>query len=139
MSMFAGENALDERMRSAAGRFIATCRHDSGIELRYDRESVAWAAAHLERLRASTDLSCLGFLLASVAAFLGESIIAAHGGTWIDVEGEAGVRLSNGCIALPFTSVEGQVDWGPAASILQYFDGITAVLKADAEWDLRYV
>jgi hypothetical protein len=49
------------------------------------------------------------------------------------------VVLPDGCVLQPFASVEHQVELGEAASILRYFDRVTALLRADAEGDLRYL
>ena len=125
--------------RAIADRFVAERLRDRQVELRYDASSVAWVAEYLETLRENTELVRLTLLLASVAAFLGETVIALHGGKWQPVEDEWVVRLPNGCVVQPLTSVEAQVEWGRDASISRYLDRLSTILNGDVEWDLQFL
>jgi hypothetical protein len=126
-------------LREAAERFRASCSRSVASPLAYDRGSLEQVTGYLERLRADPEMQPVGVpaaMQAAAAAFLGECLIAAHGGEWVQVDAEWMVRLSNGSVAQPAAAVGNHLTRGLRHSILGYYDAVDQVLRADAEWDL---
>ncbi|MGE0023154.1 MAG: hypothetical protein AB7S70_05915 [Hyphomicrobium sp.] len=80
----------------------------------YDAESVAWVEGFIERQRGrQSEGGTPQGLIAVIGSYLGEAIIAAAGGAWIeDDAGGIGVRFPNGDTAYPFTKVRKQFEQG---------------------------
>jgi hypothetical protein len=126
-------------LRDTAERFRSSCSRSLRVALTYDRASLELVTAYLERLRVDREMQPIGVpagMQAAAAAFLGQCLIAAHGGEWVEVDAEWMVRLSNGSVAQPADAVRNHLTRGLRHSILGYYDAVDQVLRADAEWDL---
>lgn len=91
-----------------------------------DAESVAWVEGFIERqrLRLPPGEEPDG-LITVIGSYLGEAIIAAAGGDWIeDDRGGLGIRFDNGDTAYPFAKVAKQFAQGQeqGESIASFYD-----------------
>ncbi len=89
-----------------------------------DRDSVVWVEGFIERQRLDFKDDHEG-LVQTLGSFLGESIIAAGGGTWAKTDDDMiGVKFANGAWCFPFAKVRKQfangLDGGD--SIASFYD-----------------
>lgn len=122
---------MEEQISTVAEAYIRRMNREHGVELTYDRASVEWVDAYVERLKLRTDLSSLHHLAGSVAAFLGECLLRLHPGQWLDLEGEWAVHFADGCTAFPLLQVSEQFSGTEGASMLSYYDEVAAVFAAE--------
>lgn len=113
---------MSEKLREAAELFAKLSR-DAGRELTYDEAGVAWAEQYVEAVRPVESEDQLRVHTALVGAFLGEALLARHGGAWVDDEGEWAVDLAGGARVHPFRATMAQLREGSEAgeSILTVF------------------
>ena len=78
---------MGEKLRQAAELFVRLSK-DAGRELEYDAAGVAWADQYADAVRPVESEDQLRVQTALVGSFLGEALIAAHGGGWVEEEGE---------------------------------------------------
>jgi hypothetical protein len=123
---------------SAAERFLAVLKAGPEACPRFSRDALVLAAAYVDRLRTEGFTDSRSLCLWS-GARLGECLLAAHGGSWTQVLDEWAIQLPEGCVLFPFASAADHLAHGADASILRYYDAVSAVLRADVEWDLSYL
>ncbi|HET7461923.1 MAG TPA: hypothetical protein VFJ82_11775 [Longimicrobium sp.] len=113
---------MSEKLREAAELF-ANLSRDAGRELTYDDAGVAWADQYVEAVRPVESEDQLRVHTALVGAFLGEALLARHGGAWVDDEGEWAVELADGTRLHPFRAAMAQLREGSEGgeSILTVF------------------
>jgi len=113
---------VSEKLREAAELFAKLSR-DAGRELTYDEAGVAWAEQYVEAVRPVESEDQLRVHTALVGAFLGEALLARHGGAWVEDEGEWAVDLADGSRVHPFRATMAQLREGSEAgeSILTLF------------------
>ena len=113
---------MSEKLREAAELFARLSR-DAGRELTYDEAGVAWADQYVEAVRPVESEDQLRVHTALVGAYLGEALLATHGGAWVDDDGEWAVRLGDGEVVHPFRAAMAQLREGSEAgeSILTVF------------------
>jgi hypothetical protein len=93
-------------------------------EICYNDESIKWLDWLIESLRAEAlrkepDKNIKDLLMVKIGSFLGEAIIAKHGGEWVKVDGNTiGTRLHSGTVGFPFGKVVKHFRNGTADSIL---------------------
>lgn len=90
-----------------------------------DRDSVAWVEGYIERLRGRMGNDGPGGLVSVFGSYLGEAIIAAAGGRWVDDEqGGIGIEFQTGDRCFPFGKVEKQFEQGVEGgeSILSFYN-----------------
>jgi len=103
---------LEERFREMAEKLITTMGAQSGLELGYDDASVEWVDGFVERQRVRFQGEEAQGLVNVIGAFLGECVIANHGGRWREDEHGWGVFFDDGNAAYPFAKVRKQFDNG---------------------------
>jgi hypothetical protein len=108
------------KLRQAAELF-AKLSADAGRELTYDDAGVAWADQYVEAVRPVETDDQLRVHTALVGGFLGEALLAQHGGAWVDDEGEWAVELGDGTRLHPFRATMAHLKEGSGASILAVF------------------
>jgi hypothetical protein len=113
---------VSEKLREAAELFAKLSR-DAGRELTHDEAGVAWADQYVEAVRPVESEDQLRVHTALVGAFLGEALLAQHGGAWVDDESEWAVDLADGSRVHPFRATMAQLREGSEAgeSILTVF------------------
>lgn len=133
-----------EKLREAAELF-ATLSRNAGRELGYDEEGVAWADQYVEAVRPVETEDQLRVQTALVGAFLGEALLARHGGAWEEDDGEWSVVLEDGRRVHPFRATMAQLREEGAESILALYrfvgdssaeadeDGDSVDVERDAE------
>lgn len=120
---------MKQKFRNLSSHFIVTVAQDSGVELSFDRASVAWTDEFIERLRYGIDETLIDGLSVSIGAFLGECIRASYGGEWRQSEdGSWGVYFDDMNAAYPFAKVQKQLKNGKEDSILSFYEVIPMVL-----------
>lgn len=127
---------MEEQIKLLAERLISTLSEKLGVSLEYDRASVEWLGGYIERVRPHLDESSIDGLTGSIGSFLGECIIANHGGQWRESEGTWGVFFSAGNDrngAFPFNKVRKQLTNGAGDSILSFYDVLPVLLSMDEE------
>lgn len=103
-----------------------------GVELKYNRESLAWLDSYIEQNRSRYDQKKITQLTATIGAFLGECLVKNYDGQWTYVEADKiwGVDLGAKVgIAFPGTKALKHLANGPADSILSFFDVIGIMRK----------
>jgi hypothetical protein len=128
----------EEKIRANAALVAKTLRDVcTSHEFGYDDLSVKWLEGFIERQRVRADLSDerkrqMG---GTIACWLGECIIACHGGAWRNIDGRWGIEFSPGNAAFPFAKVEKQFrnGVGEGDSIYGLFKGLPALLKGERE------
>jgi len=108
------------KLREAAELF-AKLSADAGRELTYDEAGVAWADQYVEAVRPVETDDQLRVHTALVGGFLGEALLAQHGGAWVDDEGEWAVELGDGTRLHPFRATMAHLREGSGSSILAVF------------------
>lgn len=122
-----GDAAIVENIRANAVLVVAVARDEMDLEVRYDENGVKWLDGYIERNRAGWPRELREKLPSTLGSFLGECIIASHGGEWACVDGRWGVRFDAGSAAFPFAKVAKQLDGGPGDSVLGFFRAIPAI------------
>jgi hypothetical protein len=110
---------VSAKLRQAAELFVRLSR-DAGRELAYDASGVEWADQYADAVRPVESEDQLRVQTALVGAYLGETLLAVHGGAWVEEEGEWRVELADGRRAFPFRRAMEQLKDGEA-SILALF------------------
>jgi hypothetical protein len=110
---------VSAKLRQAAELFVRLSR-DAGRELAYDASGVEWADQYADAVRPVESEDQLRVQTALVGAYLGETLLAVHGGAWVEEEGEWRVELADGRRAYPFRRAMEQLKDGEA-SILALF------------------
>lgn len=125
---------MSEKLREAAALFAQLSR-DAGRELTWDEAGVAWAEQYVEAVRPVESEDQLRVHTALVGAFLGEALLAQHGGAWVDDEGEWAVDLADGSRVHPFRVTMAQLREGSEAgeSILTVFRAAAGASAASAD------
>lgn len=118
---------MREQLRELAQQLILTLADKLGVNLKFDRASVAWMDGYIERLRPNLEESATIGLSNSIGAFLGECIIANHGGEWRETEGMWGVYFDDENAAYPMAKVQKHLLNGSGDSILSFYDVIPIV------------
>lgn len=126
---------MEAQIKEFAQTFVSKCSERLGVDLKYDRASVAWVSDYIEHVRLDLDESSINGLVNWVGSFLGECLIANYGGGWRESEGMWGVFFSEANdknAAFPFNKVRKQLLNGAGDSILSFYDVIPVVLgKSD--------
>lgn len=122
---------IARKARSGAARFIGVVRQLHGVELHYDRESVAWLSAHISSSRArwqrEIDRDTYQGMRELMGCYLGECLVHVHGGRWVDFDGAAvEIKDPDGELhfAFPFSKVARHCAEGAAEDVLAFFDAI---------------
>jgi hypothetical protein len=110
---------VSDKLRQAAELFVRLSR-DAGRELAYDAAGVAWADQYADAVRPVESEDQLRVQTALVGSYLGETLLAVHGGAWVEEEGEWLVELPDGRRAYPFRKAMEQIRDGEG-SILAMF------------------
>ncbi|HEX9939004.1 MAG TPA: hypothetical protein VGB15_17820 [Longimicrobium sp.] len=114
---------MAEKLREAAALFAKLSR-DAGRELTYDQAGVEWASQYVEAVRPVKTEDQLRVHTALVGAYLGEALLAQHGGAWVDDEGEWAVELADGTRLHPFRATMAHLQEGSARSISALFRAV---------------
>ncbi|MFL5540426.1 MAG: hypothetical protein ACJ8J0_15660 [Longimicrobiaceae bacterium] len=110
---------MSAKLRQAAELFVRLSK-DAGRELGYDAAGVAWADQYAQAVRPVESDDQLRVQTALLGSYLGEALIAVHGGAWAEEEGEWRVELGDGRRAFPFRAAMEQLREGEG-SILELF------------------
>jgi hypothetical protein len=110
---------VSEKLRQAAELFVRLSR-DAGRELAYDASGVEWADQYAEAVRPVESDDQLRVQTALLGSYLGETLLAVHGGSWVEEDGEWRVELADGRRAWPFRKAMEQLRDGEG-SILDLF------------------
>lgn len=110
---------MSAKLRQAAELFVRLS-HDAGRELGYDASGVEWADQYADAVRPVESEDQLRVQTALVGSYLGETLLAVHGGAWVEEDGEWRVELADGRRAFPFRRAMEQLKDGEA-SILALF------------------
>jgi hypothetical protein len=124
---------MEEQIKGLAQNLIATLSEMLGVELTYDRASVEWTDGYIERIRPTLDKSSVDGLANSIGSFLGECIIANHGGVWREADGTWGIYFDEKNAAYPFAKAQKHLLNGGGDSILSFYDVIPVVFGKSHE------
>lgn len=122
---------MAEKLRQAAELFVRLSK-DAGRELEYDAAGVAWADQYADAVRPVESEDQLRVQTALVGSFVGEALIAAHGGAWVEEEGEWRLELGDGRRAFPFRVAMAQLREGEE-SILALFRSLQPEGEGDGD------
>jgi hypothetical protein len=124
---------MEKQIKDLAQNLIGTLSEMLGVNLKYDRASVEWLDGYIERIRPTLDETSVNGLANSIGSFLGECIIANHGGVWREAEGTWGVYFDEKNAAYPFAKAQKHLLNGRADSILSFYDVIPVVFGTSPE------
>ncbi len=124
---------MEEQIKALAERLIVTLSETVEVNLKYDRASVEWLDGYLERIRPNLEESSVEGISYSVGAFLGECIIANHGGRWRASDGAWGIYFDDENAAYPFAKVQKHLLNGCEDSILSFYDVIPVLFARSHE------
>jgi hypothetical protein len=122
---------VSEKLRQAAELFVRLSK-DAGRELEYDAAGVAWADQYADAVRPVESDDQLRVQTALVGSFLGEALIATHGGGWVEEDDEWRLELGDGRRAFPFRVAMAQLRDGEE-SILALFRSFQPDGEGDGE------
>jgi hypothetical protein len=122
-----------EAIKANAALVVKACQGLVDFEFGYNERSVAWLEGYIERLRVSgTFEENPDHFMSVFGCYLGEAIIAAHGGRWNeDHTYPLHIMLEGNIQAFPLAKVRKQVANGldSGDSILGFFRTIPALSK----------
>jgi hypothetical protein len=125
-----GQDDLAALIRENAATAIALMKREEGVDLCFDAESVALAESYIEKNRNRLDAETRAHFIVVFGAFLGETVIAVHGGEWVEHEDQGwGVKTRGGIIGFPFAKVAKLIDNGPEDSISSFLRLIPAIAE----------
>lgn len=124
---------MEKQIKDLAQNLVSTLSEMLGVNLKYDRASVEWMDGYIERIRPTLDKSSVDGLANSIGSFLGECIIANHGGTWREADETWGIYFDEKNAAYPFAKVQKHLLNGRADSILSFYDVIPVVFSKSRE------
>ena len=103
----------------------------SDVEFAYNAPSVRWLDGYIERQRArpGMDDDTVEGLVGVLGCWLGECIIACHGGEWAEIDGEWGVRFDENNAAFPFGKTRKQFRNGSSDSVSSFFETIPVIFS----------
>ena len=129
--------SLEEKFKELAEKVIKTLSERAGVELGYDGPSVEWVDGFIERQRGRFPGAAADGLVNVIGAFVGECVIANHGGRWRRDEHGWGVFFDDGNAAYPFAKVRKQFDNGREGgdSIHSFYQTIPAILRSVSDAD----
>lgn len=120
---------MPARFREYAAEAISAMKQEQGVELRFDAQSVDVVEEYLLKRREELDEKTQKGFVVMFGAFLGEAIIAVHGGEWQEHDkGGWGVN-SHDLLSFPFTKVAKLIDNGPEDSISAFLSLIPIVAE----------
>jgi hypothetical protein len=117
---------MKDEIKKNAELVIAQMNKLSGFDFGYDGRSVAWLDGYIERQRAREDITeeLIDGLVGVFGSYLGECVIACHGGHWENEAGQWRVNFDDRNAVCPFAKVRKQFQNGPEDSIKSFFEGI---------------
>lgn len=125
-------NSDDPRLARIKANAELVCKEFaslSGADFGYDKSSVEWTDAFIERQRTrGQDHDGLGMVLAS---YLGEAIVHNTQGAWAeDDSGNIGIRFQNGDWCYPFAKTKKQFAEGRdnGESVASFYDTVIGVI-----------
>lgn len=124
---------MEEEFKRLADDMIRTLRSQTGVELKYDAESVAWLDGFIERQRESFPGDEAEGLVIVIGSFLGECVIANFGGRWSDREDEGWcVVFDEGTAVFPFNKTRKQFANGREGgdSIESFYNVVPVVVRS---------
>lgn len=124
---------MEEQIKHLAQNLISTLSEKLGVNLKYDRASVEWIDGYIERIRPNLEEPTIAGLSNTIGAFLGECIIANHGGQWRNSEGGWGVYFDEENAAYPFAKAQKHLVNGSEDSVLSFYDVIPVVFGKSEE------
>ena len=118
-----------EAIRANAQLVVTTMKVNSGVDLRFDAESVKWLDGYIERNRATLDADTKEKLVDVLGAYLGEAMIRSYGGQWEKYQNTWCVSFGEKNKAFPFGKVAKQIRNGEGDSIYSFFTAVPVVMK----------
>ena len=109
-------------IRSNAELVVASMKRKLGVDLNYDRESVAWVDQHIDTIRESVTEDTLKLFVSMYGSYLGCCMIEKYGGEWREEEGKWAVVFDNKSRVYPLVKVSKRFENGPSDSILNFYE-----------------
>lgn len=113
-----------EMIEANAELAVQSARERLGVSLSFDRAGAEWLDGHLNRLRGRLSPEAQAGIVNVMGSFLGECIVRAHGGEWIEKAGEWLVQVKRAYTVSVnvFGKVEKQLAQVEGESVLSLFD-----------------
>ena len=126
-----------EMIRANAELVVKQLRQASGLDdFGYNAESVEWLDGFIERQRARPEFADEGAaegMTQTLGSFVGECVIACHGGEWREMDGSWAVDFGGGNAAYPFNKVRKHFANGAQDSVLSWFETIPVIFAPRVE------
>ncbi len=115
-------------MRRVAEQFAAAVESETGVQLGFDRDAVAWVDGYIEYAR-PVPAETMGRQTTILGAFLGECLIAVYGGEWRMEPGGWAVRFDELAAVYPFTRVRAHLVNGAGDSVLAFYAAVPGIVR----------
>lgn len=115
------EISIPDKARANADLVVRTFRERMGVKLTFDQAGVEWIDGYINRVRGNFTADRRSGLVDALGAFVGECIIRTFGGTWTEVDGRWGVRVSDRLWACPDAKIEKQFANDSGDSVASFF------------------
>lgn len=106
---------------------------NEGVDLIFDEKSIIWLSAYIERDRNLWNEAEQHNFGVKIGLFLGEAIIASHGGSWVlmgeDHGNNPAIRFESGALTFPMGKAFRQIENGISDNIYGLYRNIGLLLK----------
>jgi hypothetical protein len=136
--------SLAESAKQQALEFMDTMRSAGNEQFGFDRKSVAHVDGFVERMSKSArrNEQRRAHLVSFVGSYLGEAILAAYGGKWVELDGGLVIHIEHGeriSMLQPYGKVHDRIMNGDEDNLEFYFaEFIPKTLSGEAppEWSM---
>lgn len=115
-------------IRENAENAISIIKREEGLDISFDADSVVIVEDYIDRHRTNLSPEDRKHFAIIFGSFLGETVIAVHGGSWIEHEDQGwGIKTTGDITAFPFVKVSKLLDNGLEDSISSFLRAIPAI------------
>jgi hypothetical protein len=124
------DQPMSQRLRAAAEQLVKNFADGDVVHLKFDLDGVRWVDGYINRNRSGFPKGQREGLVAYLAAFVGECIIATFGGEWtLGDHGLYGVSVTKHVWACPLAKIEKQFENGASDSVFGFVEMIPTLDK----------
>ncbi len=119
------ETAIVGEIRANATLVVETFASLTNFTFGFDSRSVEWLDGYINRIRTGEwSEEEIDQMVSNLGSYLGEAIVAAHGGTWAQDDHGWHIRFDERNRAYPFAIVVKQLKNGPEDSIFGFYSAM---------------
>lgn len=126
----ANATAIVGEIRANAALVVETFAALAEFSFAFDSRSVEWLDGYINRIRTG---ECsedeIDQMVSNLGSYLGEAVVAAHGGAWAHDDHGWHIRFDERNRAYPFAIVAKQLKNGPEDSIFGFYSAIGVLFR----------